>query len=212
MNWRIASRLSVIVLAVLVVLTVTLFTAHRAGSQPTSNSSGDAANDLYGTDLQNVQAPDFRLKDQSGQLISLTQFAGKPVVLTFMYTRCPDVCPIMAEQLHTVMLDLGADAQRVAVVVISVDPTHDTPASALNFSRLHHMENYWHFLLGKQNELAPVWSAYAVDAQPQTATVSMHTSVLFVIDKHGRERALLDQAFTATQLVDNLKILLREPA
>ena len=81
-------------------------------------------------------------------------------MLTFMYTHCPDVCPIMAEQLHTVMLDLGADAQRVAVIVISVDPKHDTPASALNFSRLHHMDTSWHFLLGTQHELAPVWSAY----------------------------------------------------
>ena len=129
-----------------------------------------------------------------------------------MYTHCPDVCPIMAEQLHTVMLDLGADAQHVAVIVISVDPKNDTPASALNFSRQHHMDTYWHFLLGTQHELAPVWSSYAIYAQPQTATVSMHTSVLFVIDKRGRERALLDQVFTATQLVDNLRILLREPA
>ena len=52
----------------------------------------------------------------------------------------------------------------------------------------------------------------AVDAQPQSATVSMHTSVLFVIDKRGRERALLDQAFAATELIENLRILLREPA
>ena len=105
---------------------------------------------------------------------------------------------------------MGADAQRVAVVAISVDPRGDTVAAALNFSQVHHMVNYWHFLVGTQDELAPVWTKYAIDAQPAASTVSMHTAILYVIDKQGRERVLLDQDFTSAQLNGGLKTLLGE--
>ena len=210
MSWRLASRLSVITLALLVVLLVAFWGLHNSvggttGSNPSASQSG-----LQGTDLGSVPAPGFQLTDQFGKRVSLAQFAGKPVVLTFMYTHCPTVCPVMAEKLHSTMLDLGHDAQRVGVLAISVDPKGDTIAAALAFSKEHRMVTSWHFLIGTQAELAPVWSAYTIDAQPVAATVSMHTAVLFVIDQQGRERLLLDQDFTPAQLTSDLKTLLEE--
>src|SRR6266852_4779135 len=210
MNWRLASRLSVVTLALLVVLTVAVLGLRNATGAPLvgSSSSPTASSGLQGTDLGGVRAPAFQLHDQFGRLVTLAQFAGKPVVLTFMYTHCPDVCPIMAERLHSVMVGVGADAQRVAVVAISVDPHGDSVAGALNFSQVHHMTDYWHFLVGTHEELSPVWTAYAIDAQPVAATASMHTAILYVIDKQGRERVLLDQDFTTAQLSGDLKTLL----
>src|SRR5438067_13499228 len=120
MSWRLASRLSVITLALLVVIIVTLLGTreHIGGfasgsSAPTGNSSG-----LQGTDLGGVPAPDFRLTDQYGKSVSLSQFKGKPVVVTFLYTHCPDQCPLTAEKLHAVMQSLGSDAQRVGVLAV----------------------------------------------------------------------------------------------
>jgi protein SCO1/2 len=212
MNWRLASRLSVVTLALLVVLAVALLGLRNATGAPSTNpgSSPTASSGLQGTDLGGVLAPAFSLHDQFGKLVTLAQFAGKPLVLTFMYTHCPDVCPIMAERLHSVMVGLGADAQQVGVVAISVDPHGDTVASALNFSQVHHMVNYWHFLVGTQNELAPIWTKYAIDAQSAAAIVSMHTAIVYVIDKQGHERVLLDQDFTTAQLSGDLKTLLGE--
>jgi protein SCO1 len=213
MNWRLASRLSVVTLALLVVLTVAVLGLRNTTGTPVTvlNSTPTTSSGLQGTDLGGVRSSAFSLHDQFGKVVTLAQFAGKPIVLTFMYTRCPDVCPIMAERLHSVMVGLGADArQRVAMVAISVDPRGDTVATALNFSQAHHMVDYWHFLVGTQSELAPVWTAYAIDAQPAASTVSMHTAILYVIDKQGRERALLDQDFTTGQLTGDLKTLLGE--
>src|SRR5690349_12996288 len=82
MSWRLASRLSVITLAILVVLVVTVIQQQRAAQQK-----------LQGTDLGMRAAQNFTLTDQYGKKVSLSQFAGKPVVLTFLYTNCPDVCP-----------------------------------------------------------------------------------------------------------------------
>ena len=209
MSWRLASRLSVVVLALLVVLLIALVSLRTVsnGQSVKSTASTDASRS-QGTDLGGVPAPDFSLTDQFGKPVSLSQFRSKPVVLTFLYTHCPDVCPLIAEQLHSVMLDLGQEAQHVGVLAISVEPTRDTIAAALAFSQAHHMTTYWQFLVGTQAQLSPVWTAYAIGAQQETTTVSMHTTALYVIDKQGRERTLLDQTFTPAQLTGILRALL----
>src|SRR5579863_3326998 len=71
-------------------------------------------------------APDFKLEDQLGQNVTLSEFRGKVVVLTFLYTTCPDTCPIVTEKLHQARADLGSDAARTAILAVSVDPTNDT--------------------------------------------------------------------------------------
>ena len=211
MSWRFASRLSVITLALLVVLLVAFWSLHNSvGETPSSNPNASQSG-LQGTDLDSVPAPDFRLSDQFGKPISLSQFEGRPVVLTFLYTHCPDVCPLTANKLHTTMQNLGKDAQHVTILAVSMDPKGDTPADAQNFSRVHKLGNYFHFLLGAQDQLAPVWASYSVDAQAATSTnVVSHSSAIYVIDKDGRERVLFDSSFDPNQLSADLKTLLGE--
>jgi protein SCO1/2 len=203
MNWRLASRLSVIVFAVLVVVFVTVI-QHNHTEQVSLNVGG-----VQETDLGATPAPNFLLTDQFDKQVSLSQFRGKPVVLTFLYTHCPDVCPLTAEKLHMVMQNLGSDAQRVAVLAVSTDPKRDNINAALSFSKTHRMTEYWHFLVGTQATLSPVWTAYSVYAQQEQQTVN-HTLAVFVIDKQGKERVLLDEGFTPTQLTEKLRILLKE--
>ena len=211
MSWRLASRLSVITLALLVVLIVAFLSLRNSTSGVVNTNSSASQTGLQGTDLGSIPAPDFQLKDQLGNSITLAQFKGKPVVLTFLYTHCPDVCPLTAEKLHATMQSLGQNAQQVAVLAVSMDPKGDTAAAAQNFSNVHKMGDYWHFLLGAHDELAPVWASYSVDAQAATSsgTVS-HSSAIYVIDKQGRERVLLDNDFSSNQLAADLKILLGE--
>ena len=205
MNWRLASRLSVIILALLVVVIVAILGVRNSASQSS----------LQGTDLSSVPAQDFRLTDQFGKQVSLSDFKGKPVVLTFLYTHCPDVCPLTAEKLHTVMQNLGSNAQNVVVLAVSLDPKGDTSASVLNFSQVHKMLNYWHYLIGTQGQLSPVWKNYGLFAQPATPTTTSpgtvtHNTALYVIDKQGLERVFLPDNFTPDQLTTDLKILLQE--
>lgn len=211
MSWRLASRLSVITLALLVVLVVAFLSLRNGTGGVVNNNSSTSHTGLQGTDLGSIPAPDFQLKDQLGNSITLAQFKGKPVVLTFLYTHCPDVCPLTAEKLHATMQSLGQNAQQVAVLAVSMDPKGDTAAAAQNFSKVHKLGDYWHFLIGAHDELAPVWASYSVDAQAATSsgTVS-HSSAIYVIDKQGRERVLLDNDFSSNQLAADLKILLGE--
>jgi protein SCO1/2 len=210
MNWRLASRLSVVTLAILVVLVVTLFQRHTALPGTASGNSAVAnTSSLQGTDLGNSPAPNFSLTDQFGKQISLAEFKGKPVVLTFLYTNCPDQCPLTAEKLHATLQELGNAAPNVGVLAVSTDPARDTTSAAMKFSQSHRMQDYWHYLVGPKSKLAPIWSAYSIYAQPQQTTVN-HSLGLYVIDKQGHERVFLGNDFTPGQLATDLQVLLKE--
>src|SRR5579872_71069 len=170
MSWRLASRLSVITLALLVVLVFAFYSLRNNTGAPAATTPDVQDSGLQGTDLDSTLAPDFRLKDQFGKQVSLSQFKGQPTVVTFLYTHCPDICPLVADKLHTVVQSLGKDAPHVAILAVSMDPKGDTIPAALNFSKAHKLVNSWHFLVGTLNQLSPIWSSYTVDAQAATSS------------------------------------------
>ncbi len=208
MSWRLASRLSVIIMAFLVVLVVALWGLHNSGGGAAANTNTNQSS-FQGTDLGSQPAPDFHLNDQFGKPISLSQFRGQPVVLTFLYTHCPDVCPLTAEKLHAVQTQLGKNSSKVMMLAVSIDPKGDTEAAVQNFSHLHKLDQDWHYLIGSQSELAPVWDSYTIYAQPNATTVT-HTSAVYVIDKEGRERVFFGSDFTSDELTQDLNTLLSE--
>jgi protein SCO1/2 len=166
-------------------------------------------------------APDFRLTDQSGAPLTLAQFRGRPVVLTFLYTECPDVCPVTAQRIAQALHHLGNDAGKVAVLAVSVDPDGDTPAKAAAFMQRHGLTGAdHHFLVGEGDLLAPVWLAYGVASTPIATAQRQpgepaqfgrvgHTDATFLIDREGRKRTLLRGDATAEDYARGLRILLR---
>ncbi len=178
--------------------------------------SSDVTAPYQGTDLGGVPAPDFRLVDQTGAPITLSHLRKRPVVLTFLYTHCPGPCPLMAEKLRSTAQLLGAQANQVSWLAVSLDPQGDTPASATAFVETHRLTGRLHYLLGTLGELEPTWKAYAIGVQPLLATPStgnpslMHTAGAFVIDQAGRERLFLGNDFAPTLLVTKLHALLTQ--
>ena len=120
--------------------------------------SGEAA--FQGTVLERDLAPAFRLKDQFGRSFALADTSGKVVALTFLYTNCPDVCPIVTANLHRAHLLLGDDASEVEFLAISVDPKRDSVEGAFEYSQEKDMLDRWRFLVGGEEELPPIWQAY----------------------------------------------------
>ena len=137
------------------------------------------------------------------------------VVLTFIATHSPSESAALADKLAEVLQRLGQQSQQVAVLAVSVDPHGDTVASVTQFSQAHHLLTSWHYLLGTQAELAPVWKAYAIGvsaaptAQVSTSGPVVYTSAIYVIDQQGRERVYLDDSFTPAQLTTDLQKLLK---
>lgn len=176
---------------------------------------------LPGTDLGKTAAPDFRLTDQAGRSVALSDLRGKAVVLTFLYTTCTDFCPATAEKLRQTAERLGGDASRVAMVAVSVDPQGDDQRAVQAFSAQHRLaDGYWHYLIGSEEELAPVWAAYGIGRMPHDAGAGAaqstaapgalgHTGALYVLDAQGRERTLLRGDFDPAELAVSLRKLLR---
>jgi len=179
---------------------------------------------LVGTNLNSTPAPEFRLTDASGHEISLAGLRGKAVALTFIYTSCPDVCPLITQKFHQAYTQLGPDAGKVAFVAITVDPETDTTQRIAEYSQAMGMAGKWDFLTGTRAELTPIWKAYGIGpvsaeqaallvqkgpaaAQNNSAFQGVHSAVVYVIDPLGRERRLLDPDFTPTQLAGDLRSL-----
>ncbi|TMC77437.1 MAG: SCO family protein [Chloroflexi bacterium] len=164
---------------------------------------------LVGTDLGATEAPDFTLTDAvSGRSVSLSAQRGQVVALTFLYTTCPDVCPLTASRFRAAQDSLASEAGRVVFIAVSVDPDRDTPKATQDFSAAHGLSANWYYLVGGRAQLAPVWSAYGIGVQAGSASVT-HNDAVYLIDRRGRERVLLHSEDLAANLVDDLRSLLR---
>lgn len=157
----------------------------RASLPTTAAPSGFAADIVIPPNTS--PAPDFTLQDQDNQSVSITSVRGRVVALTFLDSHCKQLCPLEADQLAQVERTLGKNVP-LSVLVVSVAPATDTPASERAFAAEHHWSGDWHWLTGSPTQLAAVWKAYSIAVQPSPEDI-LHSSVLFLIDRGGYERA-----------------------
>jgi protein SCO1 len=91
---------------------------------------------FHGTTYEELApAAEFSLTDHRGRPATLASFRGRPVLLFFGYTHCPDVCPLTLTKLNGVLNDLGSRAEDVRIVLVTVDPARDTPAVLADYVR-----------------------------------------------------------------------------
>ncbi len=182
---------------VLLVVATLLVATQLARRPATSTTNAQGPAPYLGTNLQGVPAPDFTLRDQTGATISLHQFRGHPVVLTFFDSVCPhEDCSLMAEYVNATAKDLTPhDASSVAWLALSLNPWHDTPASATTFLKTRQVSIPLHYLLGTEKTLAPIWSAYHMQAILQSNGVVIHSTGLYLIDSAGREQTFFEEGF-----------------
>ena len=174
-----------------------------SGSDATASGVEAQGSPFQGARLPaGVKAPDFALKDEQGDPISMKQFHGKPVVVTFLYSHCQDTCPATAQQVRGALDDLGHD---VPAIAISVDPANDTEASARAFLAENHALGRIHWVLGTRAQLKPLWDAYAI--HPQRAKEE-HTARLVLVGRDGEQRVGFPlQETTPDMIAHDLKAL-----
>jgi protein SCO1/2 len=167
---------------------------------------------LFGTELEKKAAPDFTLTDgATGTSLTLSSLRKNTIALAFLYTRCPDVCPLTAGQFRAAQRALGADASKVEFVAVSVDPDGDTPAAVREFSDLHDLRDHWHYLIGPRAQLEAVWAMYGIGSFASSGARAVeHNDAIYLIDGRGRERAILHSSDPTSWLLDDLRALIRE--
>ena len=167
---------------------------------------------LSGTDLGATAAPDFTLTDGlSGKSVQLSAHRGQVVALTFLYTNCPDSCPLTAARFKAAQDQLAQDVDIVTFIAVSIDPDFDTPQAAQRFSSDHGLTRNWFYLVGGRAQLAPVWTSYGIGVQQGAdGAALLHNDAIYLIDKQGRERILLHSDALASDLLGDLRALARE--
>lgn len=152
-----------------------------------------------------VRAPAFDLTDERGRRIRMSDFRGKPVLVTFLYSTCEDTCPAQAQTAKGALNDLGEDLPAIA---IAVDPPRDDERNAQAFLLKQRMNERMRFVLGSKAELSPLWRGYHV--QPQSVTQD-HSGRFVLVDRRGYQRVAfpLEKA-TPEALAHDLRILHRD--
>jgi protein SCO1 len=149
-------------------------------------------------------APDFELRDQEGERVSMRALRGRPVIVTFLYTHCEDTCPIQAQTVRGALDQLGHD---VPALAIAVDPPNDTPQSARKFLAEQRVTGRIDFVLGSRADLRPVWRGFGV--RPQRVTEE-HNARITLVDPRGIQRVgYPGSEATPERLAHDLRLLER---
>lgn len=156
-------------------------------------------------------APRIRLADARGGTFDTSALvrAGTPYLVTFLYARCPDVCPLIGAELRDTLAHLGPDARRVAVVAVSVDPRGDTPQTVRAWLAHEREPAQFHYLIGSQSQLAPVWRAWYASPQIPGDPQSAHTAIVWLVDARGQLTAKVSagQPFDSAGLARDVRAL-----
>jgi cytochrome oxidase Cu insertion factor (SCO1/SenC/PrrC family) len=156
-----------------------------SATSPLSTQAEANPNIDLGSPLGGGPAPDFRLLNQFGQAMSLSQFRGKVILLGFEDSECTTVCPLTTQSMLLAKDLLGKAGSNVQLLGVDANPDATAVSNVLSYSRAHDMVNQWDFLTGTPAQLKKVWAAYHVDVQVESDQID-HTPALFVIDQQGR--------------------------
>jgi protein SCO1/2 len=143
--------------------------------------------------LRGVTAPSaiggpFRLTDQAGQTVTEKNLQGKPTLIFFGFTHCPDVCPTSLFEISEVLRAMGKDADRINAYFISVDPERDTAAAMKDY--LSSFDPHLKGLIGDPDAVAKVLSSFRVYAKKvplKDGDYTMdHTALIYLMDRDGK--------------------------
>ncbi len=139
------------------------------------------------------RAPRFTLITQGGKQLALKDLSGKVVLVNFIYTSCPDVCPLATAKFRRIqqLLEARGLQTQVYLLSISTDPTVDTPAALRTYGRRYGADfSFWAFLTGTPGELARIWDRFGVVTVAQGRGDIDHTNMTFLLDRTGRIRLI----------------------
>jgi protein SCO1/2 len=153
----------------------------------------------------------LELPDTSGRVRHLADFRGKAVVLFFGFTHCPDVCPTTLADLAGVVKTLGPDAERVQVLFVTVDPERDTPDQLAQYVRA--FDPRFIALRGDAaatQRVAKEFKIYYEKRKQGDSYTVDHSAQSYVIDAQGRLRLLVRHDRLASDLPDDLRVILKQ--
>jgi protein SCO1/2 len=167
-----------------------LFQNTSRSSQPLADNvhSGKSASFL-GSELSPPKpAPPLSLRNYLGQRVNIDQYRGKALLVTFLYTHCPEICPLITANLRTAQNLMGPKiSAKAQIVAVSVDPRGDTPRTVAAFLKVHEMTGRMQYLIGSAKELGSVWQRWGVGSERDASQPDLinHSALVYGISASG---------------------------
>lgn len=163
--------------------------------------------DISGTKL----GQQWKLTDMNGQARDQSSFAGKVQLVFFGFAQCPDVCPTSLSELSEAMKLLGPDADRVQVLLVTVDPERDTPDLLRQY--LSAFDPRFLGLTGTPEQVRQAASSfkafYSKVPRPGGDYTMDHSASFYLLDRNGEARVLLSNNVGAAAIAHDIKALLK---
>jgi protein SCO1 len=145
--------------------------------------------------IKDAATPAFELQNADGRIVTLDSLHGKIIVLNFIYTRCPDVCPLHSEKIAEIqkMINITPMKEQVQFISVTTDPDNDGPVVLRSYGRLHGLDSVnWEFLTKKNSDPEDVTRKLAArfghGFDKTKDGMQIHGIVTHVIDQNGRWR------------------------
>jgi len=155
-------------------------------------------------------APPLVLDNYLGRPVNIDAYRGKAVLVTFLYTHCPDVCPLITSNLRVAQNLMGsATAARAQIIAVSVDPRGDTPGAVAAFLASHGMTGRMQYLIGSASQLARVWSAWGVGSErdSQEPQLVNHSGLVYGITASGKQATIYAANFHPADIAHDVPLL-----
>jgi len=130
---------------------------------------------------------DFSLTDQLGRPFHFQSLKGRVILLSFVYTSCPDVCPLITASALSAQKTLrGGEKGSVFFLTVTTDPEVDTPAVLKSYASRFGVDfSNWSLLTGEIPALLPVWKAFGVKVKRKARGLVEHTALTAIVDRQG---------------------------
>ncbi len=158
-------------------------------------------------------APELGLRTWNGTRVTMARYEGKAVLVTFVYVGCPDICPLIIDNLVHVKRRLGAAGKQLRIVAVSVDPVGDTPAAVRRFLAAHRATKDVDYLVGSRAALEATWARWGIGARadPKNPSLVEHSGVIWGVDSLGRRATFYPASgFDVEDIEADVRLLLAQ--
>lgn len=203
LSWVLAALVAVVIAGGVGLLLSGKGSTHKAASSSSTTAfAGSVASPPE-------QAPPLQLRNYKGENVNIASYKGKAVLVTFIYTHCPDVCPLIVSNFRTTQALLGAQSAKAQIVAVSVDSRGDTPKTVAKFLATHRMTARMQYLIGSSKELARVWKAWGVGSErdAQSPELVEHTGLVYGISASGKIMTLYPGNYKPAEIAHDVPLL-----
>jgi len=204
LNWVLAALVALVIAG-----GVALLLSGKGSSTPKTASSSSTGGFAGSVASPPEQAPPLQLRNYKGENVNIASYKGKAVLVTFIYTHCPDVCPLIVSNFRTTQALLGSQSSKAQIVAVSVDSRGDTPKTVAKFLATHRMTGRMQYLIGSNKELARVWKAWGVGSERDAHSPELveHTGLVYGISASGKVMTLYPGNYKPAEIAHDVPLL-----